>query len=260
MTSSAFEFLFVTGCARAGTSVMANLLREDDRIAMGRERYAELYLTARTFSKELFGKERFCRILDPADSHHRSLEPYYAELHDRYDNCLYRGDKIPELACNYGLLLERFERPKIIFMLRNIFDVADSFNLRVKKAIASGRKDGWPWDRGSASAVTEWSRALKQTLRVQERIQLHVVVYERLFEDQCELRRLYRFLGLTVPDKVLAAHRDLMAEHRELDAARKISLTSSEKLDIMERAAFGAYRKVLELAKLQDGAGAALEN
>ncbi|WP_373502075.1 sulfotransferase [Aestuariivirga sp.] len=242
-----FEFLFVTGCARAGTSVMANLLRTDSRIAMGRERFAELYLTEKTFPPELFEKERFCRILGPGDSHHRRLEPYYAELHDRYDHCVFRGDKIPEMAGDYGLLLENFERPRVIFMLRNIFDVADSFNGRAKKARASGRTDGWPWDRGSAAAVSEWNLALRNTLAIGERVHLHVVVYERLFEDSSEVEALLSFLKLAPQDSMLSAHRELMAEHRELDASRTNTLTSVEKLDIMRRADFAAYRQMLKL-------------
>lgn len=245
------EFMFVTGCSRSGTSVMSNLLREHPAIGLGRERFADHYFHEADFPQSLFEKERFCKIIRPSDSHHRELEPYYGDLYCRFESCRYIGDKIPPIALDYSKLLRNFARPRIVFMLRNILDVADSFNLRVRKARASGRTDGWPWGRDSSEAIAEWNRSLKQTLKVAERIQLHTVVYERLFEDDSEIKSLFGFLDLPLTDAVVAAHRDLMAEHRELDQARRLSLSSLEKFEIMKRASFGAYRQMLDMAGRQ---------
>ncbi len=245
------EFMFVTGCSRSGTSVLSNLLRVHPAIGLGRERFADHYFYENDFPQSLFERERFCKIILPSDSHHRELEPYYGDLYGRFEVCRFIGDKIPPIALDYTRLLRNFERPRIVFMLRNIFDVADSFNMRARKARASGRTDGWPWERGSAEAISEWNRSLKQTLMSADLIQLHVVVYERLFQGDSEVRSLFQFLGLTLTDAVEATHRDLMVENKEREQARKISLTSLEKLDIMMRASFGAYRQMLDLAHRQ---------
>ena len=77
------------------------------------------------------------------------------------------------------------------------------------------------------------------------------LVYERLFEGDFEINSLFRFLDLPLTDAVVAAHRDLMAEHRELDQARRLSLSSLEKFEIMKRASFGAYRQMLDMAGRQ---------
>lgn len=243
-----FDYLFITGCARSGTSVMANLLRSHPEIAMGRERFSFRYSGKRDFPSCLFEKERFCRQLLPGDSHHERLDAYYEELHARIDQCAYRGDKIPEMACAYAPLLAAYDRPKVIYMLRNIFDVASSFKLRASRARENKMTAGWPWDRGSAAAVAEWSLSLRNTLEVLDRIQVHFVVYERLFESAVEIDTLFGFLNLQITEPVNSMHEGMMGKYRELELAREVSLTSPEKLHIMQSADFESYRRALRVA------------
>jgi hypothetical protein len=243
-----FEYLFVTGTARSGTSVMADLLRSHPAIAMGRERYASKYISERNLPLSLFEKERFCLQLLDGDTHHKQLQPYYAELYLRFDRCRYVGDKIPEMACNYTPLLATYHRPKIIYMLRNIFDVADSFNQRAALARAENVHQGWPWDRESAAAVAEWNLSLRNTLSSIDEIELLIVPYEQLFVDDILLSRLFDFLQLSITEETTAAYTAGRKVRQKLEQTRRVALTSLEKLDIMRNADFDAYRRVLSMA------------
>lgn len=246
------SYLFVTGCARSGTSVMAELLRSHDEIAMGRERYGYRYLDY-GLPLNLFEKERFCRELQPGDSHHVTLQPYYEELYQRFDSCRYRGDKIPRMATDYGPLLASYVRPKVVVMLRNIVDVAHSFNRRAEKAerlAAQGVAPGWPPDRRSAAAVETWNAAMRNTLGVLDQIDYHLVVYEELFVRPSALERLFVFLDLPLTDNVLAVYRDKMRRSNKLEMRRRqLVLTSQEKLFIARNADFESYQRLLALAR-----------
>jgi Sulfotransferase family len=248
------EYLFVTGCARSGTSVMADLLRSSCHIAMGRERFAYRYLGDRYFPPNLFEKERFCRQLHERDSHHRTLDAYYADLYQRFDQCRYRGDKIPEIALDYAPLLNFYERPKVIYMLRNCFDVASSFKCRALTAKAEGRTDGWPQHRGSDAAVEEWGRSIYNTLKLQNKMELLFIIYERLFIDDRIIKKIFHFLGVPITKAVTVAHQNAMLLYQDLEEQRKNALTSLEKLYIMRNADFYTYRRALDIAERQSNA------
>jgi hypothetical protein len=245
------KYLFVTGCARSGTSVMTDLLRAHPKIAMGRERFAGRYLEDGYFPPSLFERERFCRQLREGDSHHQTLSPYYEDVYHRFDQYYYRGDKIPEMATNYAPLLVSYSRPKVVYMLRNCFDVADSFNRRAIDAKAAGNKHGWPWDRDSTAAVEEWNVSLRNTLGVLDKIDVLFVIYERLFVDDIVLNHLFDFLDLPVTDEVAATFYAFTRVHQDLESKRRIALTSLEKLHITRNADWDAYRRVLCLAEAQ---------
>jgi hypothetical protein len=240
---SRHRYLFLTGCARSGTSAMADFLRNHPSIAMGKERFAYRYLVDRSFPPALFERERFCRQLIDGDSHHRHLDPYYEELYPRFEQCFYRGDKIPEMAQDYGPLLASFSHPKVVYMLRNCFDVADSYS---KRAAAS---DGWPRDRGVTDALLEWNLALQNTLAAIDQLDVIFIVYETFFADRRLLQRLFSFLQLPIVASVLDAYDGFAREHQQLDQERRNALSSTEKLYIMQNADFGAYRRALQLTE-----------
>ena len=97
---------------------------------MGRERYAWIFRQDRPYGAELFEKARFCLDHRNDDSHHRVAQAYYAELLDRFDECLIVGDKFPNFFNDYNKLFDAFPSGKVIFMLRNVFHVAQSFQQR----------------------------------------------------------------------------------------------------------------------------------
>lgn len=245
------SYLFVTGCARSGTTVMADLLRSHAEIAMGRERYGYRYLD-HGLPPSLFERERFCRDLQPGDTHHLTLQPYYEKIYPRFDSCRYRGDKIPRITANYEPLLASYTRPKVIIMLRNIVDVADSFNRRAddsRRIMEQGGTPGWPPDRRSAAAVETWNAAMRNTLGALYEIDYHLVVYEEMFTRPCILGRLFAFLDLPVSESVQGAYREMVGQNETLEARRRLTLSSHEKLFIARNADFESYRRLLALAE-----------
>jgi Sulfotransferase family len=245
-TANQYRYLFVTGCARSGTSLMANMLRTHPQIAMGNERFARRYYRDAHFPPSLFERERFCRQLLKGDSRDLSLQPYYADLYSRIDRCRYRGDKIPKMASNYAPLLASFIQPKVVYMLRNCFDVANSFKHRA--AVTPGGENEWPRDRNAVAAIAEWNLSLRNTLAVLDQIDVMFVVYERFLVEAGQLRRLFDFLGLDIPRTVAKRYAKFAREQKRLEEDREISLTSLEKMHIMRHADFDAYRRAMEIA------------
>lgn len=230
---------------------MAELLRSHGEIAMGRERYGYRYIDY-GLPSSLFEKERFCRDLQPGDSHHATLQPYYEEVYQRFDSCRYRGDKIPRIATDYGPLLASYIRPKVVVMLRNIADVASSFNRRAdqsERLAAQGVTPGWPPDRRSAAAVQTWNAAMRNTLGVLDKIDHHLVVYEELFARPGALERLFSFLDLPLTENVQAVYQDKMRKNDKLKERRQLALTPHEEQFIARNADFESHRRLLALAR-----------
>lgn len=203
--STSKNFLFVGGTARSGTSAMATLLRAHPAIAMGRERYAWRFREGTSFNPSLFGKERFCLEYRPEDSHHARHQPYYQELYPRFDECVYVGDKLPSLYQRYDYVLETFPGCRIIYMARNVIDVAASYQGRARETArrleAAPDADVsrlWSTERDWRSAVSEWNTAVDKTLALDIPGRLFIADYERLFTDDALLDRLCAFLELPV--------------------------------------------------------------
>ena len=120
---------------------MADLLRSHPRVAMGRERYAQRFShLGESFGPDLWERDRFCSRLEAEDTHHQSLQPYYADLFSRFHGCTHVGDKIPKIYENYALVKRHYPDCKIVFMVRNVFDVAQSFEIRAMQAAKSTRQ------------------------------------------------------------------------------------------------------------------------
>lgn len=248
-TAQGRQYLFVTGCARSGTTMMADLLRADPRIAMGRERYAYRYIFERALSPELFEAERFCCQWHSEDSHHRSLQPYYSALYPAFERCRLVGDKIPEIACDYRPLLTHFKRPRVIYMLRNLADVANSYRCRAREA-AAGQGHGWPAQRGVVEAVLEWNLSLTNTLRHWNDMHVLVLPYETLFVDPAQLERLRCFLQLGETPEIDAEHARLAVRGAQLDRERRLGLSPAERMLVQQHADAAAYAALLQRAGL----------
>lgn len=195
---SAKRFLFICGAARSGTSPVWGFVAEHPRIALGLERYIKRSLGPQFLSPALFEKDRFFS-LRAGDTFYTSLQefhPYYGRLAPRFDDCLLYGDKIPKLYENYPRLEENFSHPKVIFVLRNIFDIASSVNQRADKG------KNWRSDRDYSKAVRDWNRALHATLENIDAMDICVVEYETFFSGQCDPKALFEFLDIEWRDEL----------------------------------------------------------
>lgn len=223
---------------------MTDLLRSHPRIALGRERYNSLFKREGKLVPELFEKERFCRILQKGDTHHAQLGPYYEMLEDRFDDCALIGDKIPSLYRNYAHLDHGFPDHKIIFMVRNVFDVANSFEGRREHSLATPSAP-WPMTKGYQQAVADWNASLAETLKIKGRPNVMVVEFERLYVDDSLLGALFDFLSLDCVAQVDAFWQKAALQRVRIEAQRSARLRSPHKHYIRKHAGFADYQALV---------------
>lgn len=242
------QTVFICGCSRSGTTSFADFLRAHQQIAMGRERYGKrLRLTGR-LSPDLFEKTRFCEDLQPDDSHHRRLQPYYGELAERFESCTHIGDKIPNLFRHFPQIRSDYPEVKILFLARNIYHVADSFEVRAQRS-RQHEKAKWPIWRDATQAVEEWNESLKAVLAFRDRLDLFVVDYDRLYKDSEMLAQVTRFLGVDASEELNTFWVKASEDRHYIDAKPRNHLSEEQLAYIKTQADFAAYETVLNLGR-----------
>ena len=245
--------LFITGTSRAGTTTMADFLRADRRIVMGRERFAWRLKEPGAFLPALFEKRRFCLEYQPADSHHAKHQPYYGEAFEYFDAAQWVGDKLPSLVAYYDVLYAQFPECRVIYMLREPLAVAESYQRRAdetRRRLNAGESDErrWPADRGWEAAVDEWNTAMRATLARIDQHPIRIMDYETLYRKPEPLVGLYAFLGLSLPRAMV----DLWSEKgRERDAieSKRTSLFDDATRAAIDRAAdWASYERMKALS------------
>lgn len=246
MTSKSYAF--ICGTARSGTSELWRLVSAHPKAAIGVERYINRAVTGRfELDTRLFEHERFFRIED-GDTFYDNLDwcgAYYPRLEKRFDDCVLFGDKIPRLYQQYDQVNKVFSKPKILFILRNIFDVASSYNQRAMEG------KNWRAERDYAVAVTDWNESLSSTLAHFDNSEIFVLEYETLFYEGAAIAPVFEFLGLDLDPAVIQCYRLQLIKAGELQSKRKDGLTPLQKHYICQNASFSEYQRLLELASEQ---------
>lgn len=246
------QYVFICGCSRSGTTTLANLLRSHPKVALGRERYAERFRHRKPFDAGLFARDRFCHLLKDGDTHHKSLDPYYDDLYLRFDQCTHVGDKIPKIYEDYDIWRRAFPGAKFIFLLRNPIDVAQSFEHRMTLA----KKNGGPWPptRDYRQAVEEWNLSLCTTLHDLPLMDILLLEYESLYQDEALLTQLFSFINLTLVKEVYHYWQQQVSVRDQLEATRVLTLSSRQKRYIARNAHFNLYRELADhsCASLRD--------
>lgn len=242
--SSDKQILFVTGCARSGTSALVQLLNQSPDMLIGMERYAHRY-DAKTLAPELFARERFCRI-EEGDTHGAgAVASDGSDPMARYDRAQFVGDKYPALFQHFPLIEERFPRAKILFILRNPLSVAESYDAR-----ASDAADSWSADAGYARGLLVWNNSVARAVELVDRktVPVRVVLYEELYQSVEQMLELFEYYGAAAPA------RDALAPIAARFAALKE--TPTPRRDDIRMAAFKTfrpqpYRALVQLAQDQ---------
>lgn len=208
------RFLFVSGCARSGTTVMATLLNWNDTVLVTQERFAPLLrLQPDDFLPELFTAERMldfrlreCGYSDFAAQREHSA--HYANPKDfsAIDAYPVRGDKITHLYS----AVDKFEEPAwaesdiiLLHMIRGLDDVVCSYETRRLNAADA-------WELGYETAISDWSASVEQMFRYTKthgpHMKVGIVEYENIFTGGLQgvsdaVARIYAFAGLAFGDK-----------------------------------------------------------
>jgi hypothetical protein len=242
------RFLFICGCARSGTSALTTLVDAHAEIAVGMERYLNRFLTGKGLTPDLFEEERFFSI-EHGDTFYDNLEfakPLYKSLRSKWQRSLVFGDKIPKLYTRYDRIFQNFPEARIIFVSRNLIDVANSYKRRAEDE----SDQEWSENRGAVVAIDDWNNANSLTLSAIERYpsKIYVLSYESLFLEHRGLDELFDFIGLKPGSAVCAHFQKQQDMSKKIIARRSESLSGPEKLAVCLRADTDSFRSLVEKA------------
>lgn len=213
--------LFVTGCERSGTTALLFLLNADERIVLGRERFKFI---RPELGPEHLREEHFFHPV-PEETNYLDRD-YYRELKERWASggVVYLGDKNPRYWEYLRELPERFPTAKFVFILRDLYRVASSYNVRA----ANEEDAAWPEVKNYAAAVRDWNgslRAIREFLETHGGRRGFLLEHALLFSGNASfLEALYRFLALEPTEAVRARYEELCREWEGL-RRKALSLT-----------------------------------
>jgi len=213
------KYLFISGAPRSGTSALTELLSSHPKVALGMERYKFLYKKS-LVNKSVFEESKFFNFLEEQtniNSTSGKYVDYYSGLVDKYKKCSILGDKYPQLYKFWDSLYEEFgESGKYLFIIRDIEDVASSFNIR-----AENPKDKWPEENDYKKAVQIWNESLDIAEKNIDRgSDICVVSYAKLFDSEkycveTEMGKISQYLNLTLDDKLCSMHLKMSSDYTQ---------------------------------------------
>lgn len=222
---------------------MWNLLTASDEMVIGVERYVHRAFPPFSIAPELFQKERFFNVM-PGDTFYSNLaefNEYYGDIEEKFDSARIKGDKIPKLYESFGQFFDKFPDAKVVFMLRNIFDVAASYKARAMDETDST----WHRDHGVSKAIADWTNAIAAFKKFSEKFGIFPVCYEDLFIAGAGIQALANYLDID-PAPLEERFQNLKARSEQLETGRSRNLTAMEVLEISIKAPFGGYREIIK--------------
>jgi hypothetical protein len=214
------------------------------------ERYNVLY-QKKTVQPANFEFDRFFSP-QAGETNYQTLEGrrHYVGLKERYPSATYIGDKFPGIYLAYQHLVTNFPGARFIFIVRNVFDVAISFEGRRAKGT------NWPKNRGAKEAVAAWNTSLRQTAKWMQQAPILTVCYEDLFVRSQPASRIAEFLELDAGPFDQALARERANKHRESSATARLPPDDAEY--ICRNAIFGIYRRLLGTIEEHDATAASV--
>jgi len=235
--------VFVAGCARSGTTAFTRLLNSHPDIVVLTENFGQqFHQSDSTFNNELL-EEKNILLTNP-------------KLENKLKHASYIGDKLPSYYLNYGKLFGAFPDAICLFLIRNIFDVAQSYKVRkemdskLDKAkdykLNHNNKKKKIWTKGVRMAVQDWNLALENTLAAMEQnLNVKPLIYEKVFSGKQDF--LVQLLALSKHNSYDEFYKKSINIANKLNENRDSILTNRDKLWIMNNAKFDLYKKILSL-------------
>lgn len=234
------KYLFIGGCGRSGTSVLTQIIGSHQQIVLGIERYNKL-MRKKFFSltDAHFSKERFLTMHE-GDTFYDDFNKLKAHKNaaEKFDNAVYVGVKYPPFDKIYHLMQTNFGSFKYLYIYRNIFDVAESWNRRAEKG------GNWASDKNYLKAVQRWNESLTHTLNeLKNGTDIICVNYDEILFTNKSIQPIFDRLGIPMDENVI----------RELTEARNIApkkkpakgaLSETETEYIRKNAKFELYDEI----------------
>jgi hypothetical protein len=237
------NYIFIGGCARSGTTALQRVLTTGQNVVVGIERYLGFKDKPDQFGPELFEESRFYDPR-PGDTWYDDLAqfPYYGATRALFAGASAVGDKIPLLNPLFPAIAERFPDARVVFIVRNLFDVANSFQVRAAQA----NDETWPASRDYRRACKDWNESLHGLADWSRKIKVLVVDYESFFAGAARIDAIARFLGLD-PRALREAYETEIKKGQQRKPS--ISLSPGQRQYIASHGDFAAYGAALALAR-----------
>jgi hypothetical protein len=243
------RYLFICGCPRSGTTAITKLLNTHPTIAVGMERYKyRIQRNITDIDASLFEAENFFNFCPEETNILPSQGVGWAGLYQQMQtkfatqSNLLVGDKNPFYFNFYEQIEDAIQNVKWIFMLRDMEQVAASYNAR-----AANPHDLWPQDNNYMKAVEHWNSALARTWKFFKKnsTNLFVCEYEILFSgNDAYLNALAEFLEVEFNEKTLQYYHamtenwsDRQLKKRLLDDVQRTYIHDHAKLKVGSRLA-----------------------
>jgi len=248
------NYIFVCGCPRSGTTAMWSLLTAAEEAVIGVERYGKRVFSRASLTPELFEQTRFF-TLQEGDTFYSDLDkfqPYYALAREKFARATIFGDKIPKLYERFDSFFAAFPRAKVIFMFRNIFDVAASY----KRRSMNTEDSTWGRGKGVSVAIRDWAKAIT-AYKNAPRQNILPICYEDFFIGGNGLEQLASFVGVADKSKMQEKFVRVRQRSEKIESTRARDLNTAEIFEICLKAPFGAYREILSAARIPGAPAAA---
>ncbi len=238
------SYLFLCGCARSGTTALWELLVSEKSVLIGLERYIHQVDKSYNLKPDLYDKDRFFKH-HKSDNHFPDLDSngkagnFYRDAMSHWEDAQYKGDKLPKLYLHLEQHFNLFPQSKLIFIFRNIFDVAASFENR----LANKQNN---WKRGFRKAVEEWNTSLNAIMPYLKDGRVLILNYEELFYGNYDVNRLQEFLSIDLNGLKQKLNK-MQAKHKAGRGKQKLQVLKPLQVHyISNNANFEAYKKLSE--------------
>ena len=237
------DYLFVAGNARSGTTALGALLNFSSKICLGIERYSlNENVSALSFDKNhFFDKESENYLMRPQ---------LYEKIRNKFERAKYIGDKRPRFIKSWRNTWLNLPQAKIIYIFRNIYDVACSYNVRASNA-ALGIDTSWSPHRDFSKAVRDWNDGVREINSLIQFYEVYLIKYEDFFVDLAKINRLFYYLEIDLDEQDLQAGITKINKTALSLQNKERNLSSSEIEYINYHADFKAYNNLLALYEKQ---------
>jgi hypothetical protein len=232
------DMLFVCGAPRSGTTGLWRLLIQDPRIVLGMERHGSR-LRKEHFRPELYEKDHFFDFETYPNLARVASSYYQSEAVSRFPSAIYVGDKLPLLFQSYKFFSRVFPTAKLIVLLRNIFDICESYQARLDDA-----SDNWKFT--VTDAVAHWNSLLDFLSERGNEPRIKVIIYEQFLSDVRVYRDLYQFLGLSEDEGFAERYEHMLQDAQRLMQRRAALVSDGQKLEVLRTAKLGLYAQHVE--------------
>jgi hypothetical protein len=230
--------LFVCGAPRSGTTGLWRLLVQDSRIVLGMERHGSR-LRRESFHPELYSKRHFFDF-ETYPNVARLADPYYdTAAREHFDSARLVGDKLPLVYQSYKLATGVFPSARFVVLLRNIFDICESYQARLDDT-----SDNWKFT--VTDAVAHWNSLLDFLSERGSEQRVKVIIYEQFLSDVQVYRDLYRFLGLSKDGGFAERYEHMLQDAKRLMQRRAALVSDGQKLEVLRTAKLGLYAQHVE--------------